>query len=120
MAARPVSRDRTFDSTAARAAAAGDSGATAIGRAVRTARPGPDRPRGRDPRGVRRWSGMGPSVSQPEYLGNADTPAYLAASPSSSSIRSSWLYFAVRSERAGAPDLICPQLVATARSAIVV
>ena len=35
-------------------------------------------------------------------------------------MRSSWLYFATRSERAGAPVLIWPQLVATARSAIVV
>ena len=35
-------------------------------------------------------------------------------------MRNSWLYFATRSERAGAPVLICPQLVATARSAIVV
>ena len=34
-------------------------------------------------------------------------------------MRSSWLYLATRSERAGAPDLIWPQLVATARSAIV-
>ena len=41
-------------------------------------------------------------------------------SPSSSSMRSSWLYFATRSLRAGAPVLIWPQLVATARSAIVV
>ena len=36
-----------------------------------------------------------------------------------SSMRSSWLYFATRSERDGAPVLICPQPVATARSAIV-
>ena len=35
-------------------------------------------------------------------------------------MRSSWLYFATRSERAGAPVLICPQPVATARSAMVV
>ena len=35
-------------------------------------------------------------------------------------MRSSWLYFATRSERDGAPVLICPQPVATARSAIVV
>ena len=40
-------------------------------------------------------------------------------SPSWSSIRSSWLYFAVRSERAGAPVLIWPLFVATAMSAIV-
>ena len=35
-------------------------------------------------------------------------------------MRSSWLYLATRSVRAGAPDLIWPQFVATARSAIVV
>ena len=35
-------------------------------------------------------------------------------------MRSSWLYFATRSERDGAPVLIWPQPVATARSAIVV
>ena len=46
-------------------------------------------------------------------------PGYNARSPSSPSIRSSWLYFAVRSERAGAPVLIWPVPSATARSAIV-
>jgi len=35
-------------------------------------------------------------------------------------MRSSWLYLATRSDRAGAPVLIWPQPVATARSAIVV
>jgi hypothetical protein len=35
-------------------------------------------------------------------------------------MRSSWLYFATRSDRAGAPVLIWPQPVATARSAMVV
>jgi len=34
-------------------------------------------------------------------------PAYLAPAPSSSSIRSIWLYFASRSLRHGAPVLIC-------------
>src|SRR6478752_3203208 len=34
-------------------------------------------------------------------------------------MRSSWLYFATRSDRDGAPVLICPQFVATARSAMV-
>ena len=38
--------------------------------------------------------------------GNAEAPAYLAASSSSSSIRMSWLYLATRSDRAGAPVLI--------------
>src|SRR5262249_7993928 len=47
-------------------------------------------------------------------------PAYVARLPSSSSIRSSWLYFATRSERLAEPVLICPEPVATARSAIVV
>ena len=35
-------------------------------------------------------------------------PANLASPPSSSSMRNSWLYLASRSERHGAPDLICP------------
>ena len=47
-------------------------------------------------------------------------PGRLASAPSASSIRSSWLYLATRSERDGAPVLIWPQPVATARSAIVV
>ena len=34
-------------------------------------------------------------------------------------MRMSWLYFATRSDRASEPVLICPQLVATARSAMV-
>src|SRR5690242_2462101 len=51
---------------------------------------------------------------------NARIPRYSAVSPSSSSIRRSWLYFATRSLRASAPVLIWPQLVATARSAMVV
>src|SRR5688572_28711453 len=54
------------------------------------------------------------------YDFNASQPAYLAVSPSSASMRISWLYFATRSERAGAPVLICPVLSATARSAMVV
>src|SRR5919106_1108161 len=47
-------------------------------------------------------------------------PAYRAPSPSSSSMRRSWLYLVVRSPLEGAPALICPAPVATARSAIVV
>ena len=43
----------------------------------------------------------------------------MAVSPNSSSIRINWLYFASRSDRANEPVLICPQLVATARSAMV-
>ena len=35
-------------------------------------------------------------------------------------MRINWLYLANRSERASEPVLICPQLVATARSAMVV
>ena len=46
-------------------------------------------------------------------------PANLADGPNSCSIRISWLYFAVRSLRARLPVLIWPQLVATARSAMV-
>ena len=50
---------------------------------------------------------------------NAARPAYFAAEPSCSSMRISWLYLASRSERDSEPVLICPQLQATARSAIV-
>src|SRR5204862_6945075 len=49
---------------------------------------------------------------------NALTPANRAASPSFSSIRSSWLYFAIRSVLLADPVLICPSPVATARSAM--
>ena len=45
---------------------------------------------------------------------------YFALSPSSSWIRNNWLYFAMRSVRDIEPVLICPALVATAKSAIVV
>src|SRR6185437_6056583 len=50
---------------------------------------------------------------------SAALPAYFAWLPNSCSIRSNWLYFAVRSDRASEPVLICPQLVAPARSAMV-
>src|SRR5690554_366190 len=48
-------------------------------------------------------------------LRNGAQPANLASWPRRSSILSSWLYLAVRSPRAGAPDLIWPAFVATAR-----
>lgn len=51
---------------------------------------------------------------------NASFPGNTAASPSSSSILNSWLYFATRSLRLGAPVLIWQVFSATARSAIVV
>src|SRR5206468_3158213 len=62
-----------------------------------------------------------PSRSRPQPPARAKTlrPAYFACPPSSSSIRINWLYLARRSERARLPVLICPQLVATARSAMV-
>src|SRR4051794_4782910 len=50
---------------------------------------------------------------------SAVRPLKAADSPSSDSILSSWLYLATRSDLAGAPVLIWPQFVATARSAIV-
>src|ERR1043165_2044804 len=50
---------------------------------------------------------------------NTERPGNVASAPRASSMRRSWLYFATRSERDGAPVLICPQPVATARSAIV-
>src|SRR3989442_1225413 len=48
---------------------------------------------------------------------HAAPPAYGAAGPSSSAMRSSLLYLARRSERATAPTLICPAPLPTARSA---
>src|SRR5262249_54246764 len=47
-------------------------------------------------------------------------PRNWASSPRISSMRSSWLYLAIRSLREAEPVLIWPQFVATARSAIVV
>src|SRR5215470_20426190 len=52
------------------------------------------------------------------YLATIDLPGKRAALPSSSSMRSSWLYFAMRSVREAEPVLIWPAPVATARSAI--
>ena len=49
----------------------------------------------------------------------AALPGYLAASPSQPSMRSNWLYLAMRSLRDRDPVLIWPALVATARSAMV-
>jgi hypothetical protein len=49
----------------------------------------------------------------------ADRAASGACAPRPSSMRMSWLYFASLSERASEPVLICPQFVATARSAMV-
>src|SRR5690606_28900334 len=51
--------------------------------------------------------------------GSASMPAYFASLPSSCSMRSSWLYLAMRSERDIEPVLICVARVATAMSAIV-
>src|SRR5882724_5354025 len=53
------------------------------------------------------------------YRRNTERPAKTADAPSCSSIRISWLYLASRSDRDSDPVLIWPQLVATARSAIV-
>src|SRR4029079_4426605 len=58
------------------------------------------------------------SARQPS-ASSAALPAYFACLPSCCSMRSNWLYLAVRSERASEPVLIWPQLVATARSAMV-
>ena len=57
----------------------------------------------------------------PNYfrLKKALRPRYTAESPSSSSMRSSWLYLATRSVRLGAPVLIWPAFRATAMSAMV-
>ena len=58
-------------------------------------------------------NGVEPGTKQPR-------PKYLAPEPSSSSMRSSWLYLATRSVRLGAPVLIWPAFNATERSAMVV
>src|SRR4051812_41669007 len=60
-----------------------------------------------------------PAHQRPASCRMAERPAYFAAPPSSSSMRSNWLYFATRSVRLAEPVLIWPALVATARSAIV-
>src|SRR5262245_34451981 len=94
------------------------------------------RPRARDEHGVRVHDPVPPVVAELDcvtcldrrpqlgarhrYERNTERPGYSASPPSASSIRSSWLYFATRSLRDGAPVLICPHPVATARSAIVV
>src|SRR5271170_8295431 len=49
---------------------------------------------------------------------NGVFPAYTAPSPSAQPMRRSWLYLATRSDRESEPVLICPALVATARSAM--
>src|SRR5258708_6963521 len=63
----------------------------------------------------------GPASNPARYASafSAALPAYFAWPPSCCSIRNNWLYLAVRSERASEPVLIWPQLVATARSAMV-
>ena len=53
-------------------------------------------------------------------VNRASRPANTAVAPSSSSMRSSWLYLQTRSVRLADPVLICPAAVPTARSAIVV
>src|SRR5262245_11693181 len=58
---------------------------------------------------------------QPHFLALVHSSApYRAAPPRSSSIRSSWLYLAMRSVRLAEPVLIWPALVATAMSAMLV
>src|SRR5262249_4500305 len=77
--------------------------------------------RGDDLRSPRTDGGHeGNLASAQAVLRKAVQPGYVASPPSSSSIRRSWLSFATRSVRDGAPVLICPTFVATARSAIVV
>src|SRR5262249_13270097 len=69
------------------------------------------RPGARWPRVTAGWLGHRPASAN---RGNAARPAYAAASSSRSSIRSNWLYFATRSDLAGAPVFIWPQFTATA------
>src|SRR5712671_3671353 len=49
---------------------------------------------------------------------SAALPLNFAFAPNSSSMRSSWLYLAIRSVREAEPVLICPAAVATAKSAM--
>src|SRR4029078_4335016 len=66
-----------------------------------------------------RHRGPALGVRRARHEPNADRPGKLASPPSCSSLRNSWVCLATRSERDGGPVLICPQPVATARSAIV-
>src|SRR2546429_4466638 len=59
-----------------------------------------------------------PREFQPAHSPYSPLPGKNATSPSSSAMRSSWLYFATRSVRDALPVLICPTPVATARSAM--
>ena len=59
-------------------------------------------------------------VLRPLYNALSYYKPYFAFLSSSSSIRTSWLYFAIRSVRDIEPVLICPAFVATAKSAMVV
>src|SRR4029077_18999112 len=58
-----------------------------------------------------------PAAAHWPRLRKTARPAQTAAVPSSSSMRSSWLYLAVRSPRASEPVLIWPALTPTERSA---
>src|SRR5690606_40258352 len=63
--------------------------------------------------------GVGHVYERTHQRASACAPAKRAAGPSSSSILSSWLYLDSRSERDMEPGLIWPQLVDTARAAMV-
>src|SRR6266481_637575 len=67
-----------------------------------------------------KWAGAGGGMNPPLHLRQRSgaLPLKRAAAPSSSSMRSNWLYLAMRSVREAEPVLICPAAVATARSAI--
>src|SRR5207253_3279152 len=88
------------------------------GRGFGTCHPEPAK-RGEGPAGNLRYGSFGVCAPQDDSVRKMPRPAKTAASPNSSSIRRSWLYFAIRSLRDADPVLICPAFVATARSAIV-
>src|SRR6266540_6432691 len=71
----------------------------------------------REHRQHRRAEKTQPARAHRPWPPKAARPGQTAAGPSSSSMRRSWLYFAVRSPREREPVLICPALTATARSA---
>src|SRR6266849_3119376 len=70
--------------------------------------------------GPYKCSGAGGGMNPPLHLRQRSgaLPLKRAAEPSSSSMRSNWLYLAMRSVREAEPVLIWPAAVATARSAI--
>ena len=119
--AEPVHRRRRARSVSARRAR--DLALEALDLVLHAARRGPGSGR-RKPRMAssddRAERGQRAARGRLTGRGSANTarPGHTAAGPSSSSMRRSWLYFAVRSPRASEPVLIWPAFTPTARSAM--